>query len=219
MRKLLLLTFSALLLLMTSCITIYEKYKINSDGSGTLEYLIDMSEMYEMMAAFSDSTEEMDMSGFDESMRESLPGLSDISGISNIELTGNPEKFIAGVKFDFKNADALNKAMAILFMIEDNTSGDAQYVEIKGKNFTRFGLTSQEFNKEALLGTEELDEETMKTMLESMKYKVSVEFEKPVKKVKSIAEFYIENNAVFLETNLSEIFDNSDYLKTVIKTK
>jgi hypothetical protein len=219
MRKLFLIAFSASLLLLTSCITIFEKFKINADGSGTLEYIIDMSEMYEMMAAFSDSTEEMDMSGFDESMREALPGLSEISGIKNIGLTGNPAKFIAGIKFDFDNSDALNKAMAVLFMNEEYTTGDARYVEIKGKNFTRFGLTSKDFNKEALLGSEELDEETMKTMLESMKYKISVEFEKPVKKVTSIAVLTQEKNLVLLETNLSEIFNNSDYLKAIIKTK
>jgi len=219
MRKLLLFSFSASLLLLTSCITIFEKYKINADGSGTLEYIIDMSEMYEMMAAFSDSTEEMDMSSFDESMQGALPGLNAINGISNIELTGTPSKFISGVKFDFNNSDALNKAMAVLFMNEENTSDDAKYVEIKGKNFTRFGLTSKDFNKEALLGAEEMDEETMKTMLESLKYKVSVEFEKPVKKVTSIAVFIQEKNSVSIETNFSEIFDNADYLKTVIKTK
>ena len=219
MKKLLLFSFSASLLLLTSCITIFEKYKINADGSGTLEYIIDMSEMYEMMAAFSDSTEEMDMSGFDESMRETLPGLKNLSGISNIELTGNPTKFIAGVKFDFNNFDALNKAMAILFMNEEKSEDKTKYVEIKGKNFTRFGLTSKEFNKEALLGSEELDEETMKTLLESMKYKISVEFEKPVKKVTSMAVLTQEKNSVLIETNLSEIFNNSDYLKTIIKTK
>jgi len=219
MKKLLLFSFSASLLLLTSCITIFEKYKINADGSGTLEYIIDMSEMYEMMAAFSDSTEEMDMSGFDESMRETLPGLKNLSGISNIELTGNPTKFIAGVKFDFNNSDALNKAMAILFMNEEKSEDKTKYVEIKGKNFTRFGLTSKEFNKEALLGSEELDQETMKTLLESMKYKISVEFEKPVKKVTSMAVLTQEKNSVLLETNLSEIFNNSDYLKTIIKTK
>jgi len=219
MRKLILISLYASLLLFSGCITIFEKYKINADGSGSLEYIIDMSEMYEMMAAFSDSTEEMEMGDFEDSMKELLPGLNSISGISNAELTGDVSKYISGIKFDFQNSEALNNAMALLFTDGDSQTEKVKYVEIKGKTFTRFGYTSSEFNKDELLGSEELDEETMTSLLESMKYNISVNFERTVKKVKKEKKDQLEDNTVTIEANFSQIFDKPDYLQTIIKTR
>ncbi len=219
MKKLGLIGVSVTFLLLTGCITIFEKYTIKADGSGTMEYLIDMSEMYEMMASFSDSTESMETDEIDKSMRESLPLLNSIDGVSNAVLTGDAAHFIAGIKFDFKNATALNKALAIVLEGEETAGKEIQYVAIKGKKFTRFSNTSKEFNKEELLGSQELDKETTKMMLESMKYKISVTFEKTVKKVTTLATFTKEGKTVDVESNFSQIFDNTEILKTVIKTR
>jgi len=219
MKKLSLLGVSIALLFLTGCITIIERYKINADGSGTMEYLIDMSEMYEMMASFSDSTEKPETAEIDKSMREALPILNTIDGITNVELTGDISRYIAGVKFDFKDVKALNKALSIVLEGGSNPGSEVQYVAIKGKTFTRFSMTSKEFNKEEILSGQELDEETTKMMLESMKYTISVSFEKPVKKVTTLATYTKEDNVVLVETNFSQIFDNTEILKTIIKTK
>jgi hypothetical protein len=207
------------LALLSGCITVYEKYTIHKNGSGTLEYTIDMSEMYEMIAAFADSSEETESMGLGQAMLDAIPAISNIDGISNAELTGDTSKYITGVKFDFKNAAALNKAIEILFEGADAATGETKYVEIKGKTFTRLSQTSREFNKEALLGSGELDEETLKSMLESMKYNISVTFDRGVKKVTTEAEYTLEDNTVSIETDLSKMFDNADILNTTIKTK
>jgi len=207
------------LLFLTGCITIFEKYKFNKDGSGSMEYIIDMSELYEMMGAFSDSTEEIETSDMDVTLREALPELEKIPGITKVELTGDITKYVAGIRFDFKDVIALNKALAIVLENEEGSVAVVKYVEFNGKTFIRNGQTSHEFNKEDLLGSEELDEESTKMIMEGMKYNISVEFQKPVKKVTSLANYTIENNSVTVEATLSEIFDNSDFMKTTIKTK
>jgi hypothetical protein len=212
MKKLSLVALTIGLLLLTGCITVIEKYTINKNGSGTMEYIIDMSEMYEMMATFSDSTEDMETAEIDQSMRDAIPGLNSLDGITNVVLTDDSSKYIAGVKFDFKDVKALNQALAVLFKGKENPSTEVKYVEIKGKTFTRYNLTSDEFNKETLPGTEEIDAETMKMVLESMKYKISVNFAKPVRKVTTLANYTVESN-------FAELFDKVNILKTIIKTK
>jgi len=219
MKKISLLAFSIALLFLSGCITIIENYTFNKDGSGTMEYKIDMSELYSMMAAFSDSTQDMNLNDLDKSMQDALPGLQNIPGISNVVLTGNVSSFTAGVKFDFKDVNSLNKALAIIFEGEDNASSENKYVEMKGKLFTRYNLTSEEFDKSKLLGTDEIDEETMKSILESMKYKISVSFAKTVKTVKCQAPYTKDGKTVNIETNFSDIFSNTDFLKTTIKTR
>jgi hypothetical protein len=207
------------LLFLTGCITIIEKYTIHKDGSGSMEYIIDMSEMYEMMASFTDSTEENETMALDQSLREALPALTNTNGISNVELTGDISHYIAGIKFDFKDSESLNLALAVILQGEESSATPAQYIEIKGKNFTRFSLTSKEFNKEDLLDSQEFDAETTKSILESMKYKISVSFDKKVKKVTTLATYTKEDNTVEIEADFSDIFDNTDILKTTIKTK
>ncbi len=217
MKKLSLLGIALSLVVLSGCITIFEKYTIHANGTGTMEYIIDMTEMYEMMASFSDSSEAMESPGINESLQEAIPGLNEIEGISNVAITGDGSEYIAGIKFDFKNADALNLAIGVLFNREDDAG--IKYVALKGKTFTRFNQTSKEFNKEELLGSEELDEETMKMILESMKYNISVSFDKNVKKVTTKAPYTMEDKNVLIETNFSEIFNNEDFLKTIIKSK
>jgi hypothetical protein len=219
MKKIGLITLLAFLILFTSCITIIEKYKINKNGSGTMEYIIDMSEMYEMMSAFSDSSSAADNPEIDQSMKAVLPGLMSMEGISDVELTGDITKYIAGIRFSFDNIKSLNKAMGLLLKEADSSSEDMKYVDFRKKQFTRYSLTADEFDKEKILGSHELDPETMKSVLESMKYKIIVSFEKPVKKVSAFAQYTQEGNTVTIEANFSDIFDKPDILQAIIKTK
>ncbi len=219
MKRLSLFGITLALLFFTGCVTIFEKYKINADGSGTMEYIIDMSELYEMMGAFSDSTEEIESSDMDVTLREALPELENIPGITKVELTGDVTNYVAGIRFDFKDVKALNNALAILLEDEEGTAASVNYVEFKGKTFIRNGQASQQFNKEDLFGDEEMDEESTKMIMESMKYNISVEFRKPVKKVTSLANYTVENNSVTVEATFAEILDNPEFMKTTIKTK
>lgn len=219
MKKISLIGISLSLLFLTGCITIFEKYTINANGSGTMEYLIDLSEMYEIMANLSDSINDVQSNEIDEAWLEALPLLNGIEGISNAKLSGDPTKYIAGIKFDFKNPEALNKALAIIFEDAETNQSDVQYVALKGKTFTRFRATSKEFNKEELLGSEGLDEETTRMMLSEMKYKISVNFEKKVKKVKTLSTFTKDDKSVNIEVSFADLFDNPDILKTEIKTR
>lgn len=221
MRKVFLLLFTVFFLGLTSCLTIYEKYTINRDGSGTFEYIIDLSELYSMMETFA-SEEDMNQvknSDFGESFRQVIPELKDVQGISKIEETGNPANYVYGIKFDFGDVIALNKAMALL--LDDNSESEIEYVNIEKKKFVRYHKTSNEFSKEALLGEEGVtDESMMKGVLEGMKYKIIVNLPRKVKSVQTRAlNEKGEDGFVEIEANFNSMLEDNEYLKTVIKTR
>jgi len=217
MKKSILFVLSALFLVLSGCITITEKYSFRKDGSGTMEYIIDMSELYAMMASFSDSTtEEMQMN---ESFEEVKAELESIDGISKVTLTGNPESYIMGIQYDFKDAVALNKAMNLLLNKEGE--GTSTFVAWNKKSFTRYSILSDEFSKEALLGeTEGMDESMAESMLDGMKYKLVVSMPADIKTVETSAEYVQDDKrTVTVEAGFLKILNEKNYLQTEIKTK
>ena len=189
MKKLHLLVMLCIpLLFLSSCLTVYEKYTLNRDGSGAMEYIIDMSELHSMMQAFSDSSGEgTNPLEIDQSFREILPGLKDIPGITNVRLTGDADDYIYGIKYDFGDQDALNHAMAVILGSSDTTG--IRYVEIKKKRFIRYSLTSDEITGNDLFAGQDSSTNSLaQKILDEMFYNISVTFPKRVKKVESMAE-------------------------------
>ncbi len=208
------------LLFLSSCLTVYEKYTLNRDGSGTMEYLIDMSELQSLMQAFSDSTMEgMKSLEVDQSFREFIPGLRAIQGISNVRLTGDAAHYIYGIKYDFTGQEALNKALATI--LDEKNESSARFVELKRKRFTRLPLTSSEFSSGGLFGGNDSTDNSMASrMLDAMDYNISVTFPKRVRKVKSDADISREGDrTVTIRATFNQIIQNSDFLKTEIKTR
>ncbi|MGC9341584.1 MAG: hypothetical protein ACP5E3_02700, partial [Bacteroidales bacterium] len=101
MKKLVWVFVSVGFLFLSSCITIFESYKFNRDGSGSMEYLIDLSELQSLMEVFSDSLVINDLN-FGESFEIAVPELNGMKGISNAYLAGNPAKFLFGIGFEFE---------------------------------------------------------------------------------------------------------------------
>ncbi len=208
------------LLFLNSCLTVYEKYTLNRDGSGAMEYIIDMSELHSMMQAFSDSSGEgtnpMEIA---QSFKEILPGLQDIPGITNVRLTGDADDYIYGIKYDFRDQDALNHAMAVILGSSDTTG--IRYVEIKKKRFIRYPLTSDEITGNDLFAGQDSSSNSLaQKILDEMFYNISVTFPKRVKKVESMAETTQDkNNTVTVRATFSQILNNSEFLRTEIKTR
>ena len=182
-----------------------------------MEYLIDMSEFFSMMQAFSDSkqTEEMQI---DQSFLEAKEALKSVKGISGISITGNSRNYIFGIKFNFTDVNALNEAMSCIFQQE--YSG-LKYISFSGRKITRHGVISEDFSQEKLIGDEktEFDEEMMQGIFEQMKYKVSMEFQRPVKSVNTNAEYEISGKSVKFETDFAKFLDNNKNLETIINLR
>ena len=221
MKKILFLLLLVSAVFLSSCLTIYEKYTINKDGSGSFEYTIDMTELYRMMESFASEEDigNMNEKDLSRSFYELIPELNTIVGISNAEPTGTDQVYVFGLKFDFENQEALNRAMGMV--LEDQGDQTTNFVEISRKKFIRYHKTSREFSKEALLGEEGIGDESMvKGILEDMKYKIDVNFERKVKSVQTKADVVKkEGKEISIEANLNSMMEDSEYLKFVVKTK
>lgn len=218
MKKVALFILLFPLLLFSSCITIYENYIFNRDGSGTMEYRVDMSELRSMMELFSDSLdmEDLNLAG---TFTVSITELGALKGIGNVSDAGDAGNFIFGVRFDFENTDALNQALGLLF--ENNEATDTRFIDKKRRKFIRYDATSDEFSHEAMLQEGvDIDESVMKDILDKMKYSISMNFESRIRRVKSNAEYQMDGkNSVRIEANFNQMLDEEDYLETMIKTR
>ena len=203
--------------LLSGCITIYEKYIFKSNGSGTMEYLIDMSEFYSLMQSFSENKLNEDLE-IDQSFMVAAERLNNIKGISNIQLTGNSNEYIFGIKYDFANPDALNNAISYIFQ---KNLKHKEYIRFNRKNITRYSLISEEFSKDKIMGEKEmeLDEGMLKEIFERMKYKISMEFFRPVRSVDTKADYVIDNRTLTLETDFGKILDDNRILETRIRLR
>ncbi len=221
MNRIRILLLAVALPFLSSCITIYEKYTINRDGSGTMEYLIDMGELKSFIQAIADSSDEMNsVPEFDQSFHEMLPGLNELPGISNIRLTGNPDNFVFGIRYDFRDQESLNRAMGVIFA--DTLNSGLQYVELKKKLFIRHPLISGGISDASKFALEDSSDNTLAMkMLDEMDYAVHVTFNgRRVKKVKSMAEVEkTTDSSVSINATFSQILNNNEYLSTEIKSK
>jgi hypothetical protein len=204
---------------LSSCLTVYEKFEINKDGSGTMEYLIDLNNLYNMLESFgADSTMSNGM-GINESFDDLIPSLSALEGVSDVSLTGEPSRYIFGIKFKFTNEASLNNAMALL-MDEDDSSN--KYVSISKKKFVRYPRTSEDFSFANIFGKEDegIDSTMVAGMLKEMKYNISVSFPRKIKKVSTLAEYEISDDKIIeIQTDFNKLLKNNKVLETTILTK
>ena len=160
--------------LLQSCLTIEENYTFKKDGSGSMEYVIDMSELGEMMKDFDDSDGKI--KNEQKSNIDSFATvLSSMDGIQNIKT--DDQEWIQKISFDFKDINILNKALAVI------TEQGASWTN-KGKKWTR---TQGKLNNETIGQDEEGDDEEDdmfdfgSEMLASLTYRVNVTTSKSIK--------------------------------------
>lgn len=113
-------------LLFSSCLKIEELVHFNKDFSGKYKMTVDMSEMMGMMSMFSGMMGEEGgegMGGFDlkslggadvtKGMDSMVDVLAKINGINNVKMDFDNKTFKTNYEFEFKDIDALNKALRI----------------------------------------------------------------------------------------------------------
>lgn len=96
----------------SSCFNFTEEITLKKNGSGSFKRTIDMSEMMSMLATFMpDSLKETMDLGKNLDVNEMKSKFIGMNGISNVQ-SFSDKAGIVEVSFDFKNIDALNKAIA-----------------------------------------------------------------------------------------------------------
>ena len=132
-----------LILLLTSCIEIIEDLKLNSDGSGTFKYSINLSQSKTKTSA---------ILALDSLYGEKVPEISEIKqkissfkktlqeqeGITNVTIAEDYENYIVRLQCDFKNVEILERALkSSVSKLYQTNEYDYDWVCYKGKTLIR----------------------------------------------------------------------------------
>ena len=179
----------ALVVLATGCITIEEHYTFKKNGSGTMEYVMDMSSMAglkDVMDKSGDLEKERkkDKKKDDGPMASGLEGkaeqLKALAGIKRVKRKDEQDGFIQRISFAFADLEALNRALNVL--MPDSTGAQQTFFRWEGNTLVR---TNNQYAK--TMGGDmagDSDSTDLAGILESMKYKYSFKFANEVKDVK-----------------------------------
>lgn len=175
----------ALLALFTGCLTIEENYTFKKNGSGTMEYVMDLTEMGEMLKAFGGGDDsDKGKGGGNMDMSDQAEKLKHLPGIGKVKLDTRKE-WVQRLSFTFKDVEALNAALNVL--MPDSTGTAHRFFAWEGNTLVR---TSNRYAYALGAGLAEASGEDgdageeggfdMSTMLGMMKYKYSFKFAKAI---------------------------------------
>lgn len=219
--SLLLITFVSCLLF-SSCLTIEETYRFNKNGSGWMQYKIETDDIAELMETFNKEQEGTDKPGFDPeklSMRNLMPGLEEIDGLSAVNLIDSPEDNEYGVSFKFQSIDVLNKALNHILMEEKDPF--YTYFKMDGNVITR----THKMTKNTVGGEfiEKADgSEPASAILQKMDYKVRYSFKQSIRVAYGHAESTIigkKSKDLQVETDLRTLLIDPEALNTSVVLK
>ncbi|HMQ75896.1 MAG TPA: hypothetical protein PKE21_07135 [Flavobacteriales bacterium] len=167
-------------LLLTGCLTIEENYTFKKDGSGTMEYVVDMSALGEMLKSLESMSEgkDGDEGPGDLDMKDQAAKLKSLPGISKVKVK-NKEKYVQRLTFRFKDLTALNGALNVL--MPDSTGASHDFFHWDGSTLVRTN------NRHALemgddMGADASGDSTDPTaFLQSMHYKYSFTFAEAIR--------------------------------------
>lgn len=180
------------LVLFTGCLTIEENYTFKKNGSGTMEYVVDISELGKLMESFSELGEGKEEGGSEGlgamDMSEQVNALKAIPGVSKVKLN-KKKQWVQRVSFSFKDVTALNAALNQL--MRDSSGVSHEFFRWEGTTLVRSNNRhAYELGANMAKGDDEGGEESgeegeeegldMGGMLEAMKYKYSFRFAQPI---------------------------------------
>lgn len=210
----------ALILSFSSCITIEESYTFKANGSGSMKYTIDMSEMSSLLEMAEEEEGGANPMGEDMSFIDIADKLNQIDGISSAEAIEDKENYLYGLTFKFKNLWALNKALNKI-LIDDPSADIHTFFKEEDGAITRTHMMTKNMDTSELLGDDESSEYALQIM-ESMSYRLKFAFKKPVKAIYSSAQATMggkKNREVVIEANFKELSDDIQTLSTSIVLK
>lgn len=207
---------------LSSCLTIEDTYDLNKNGSGTMTTVIDMSEMKSLMQmAMEEQAEGAENPMSDMNFDEMKSLLVDQEGLSNVEIVENMDDFVFTVRFDFEDMAALNRGLGAMGRKQDVAPSMTQ--PNKRTFASTFGM-GEGLPLGSLMG-EEGDEESeqMDMILSQMKYKVHVNFAKPVQALYANPSARVEmddsDKSVHLSVSFTDLVANPDVLSWTAVTK
>jgi hypothetical protein len=167
-----------LVIAFTGCLTIEENYTFKKDGSGTMEYVVDASELFRLMKDMP-GKEKTDNKKDDMGLKEKLAELRAIAGISKVKMKEEEEGAIQRVRFAFADVDALNRALGVLLTDSNRTDEQRARFSWEGGTLVRTNTSFAKDLGESLAG-DPSDTTGAQQILQSMHYKYSFKFAKEI---------------------------------------
>ncbi|MCB0835603.1 MAG: hypothetical protein KDE26_02045 [Bacteroidetes bacterium] len=203
---------------LSSCLTLSESYEFKKNGSGSMTYLIDMSELVAILKiAESNESEEKISTQF--SFTELGEKIEEIEGVSQVKVLDDPENYKFGVTFKFKGIEPLNQALNSI-LITNPKDKKHDFFKMEGNTIIRTHLINKNVLTSQLEGSDIPDQNF--SLMESMLYKLNFSFPKPVKVVYSSAEAEMvgkKNRKVNIEASFKTLLDDETALNTSIVLK
>ncbi len=168
-----------ILVLASGCITIEENYTFKKDGSGTMEYVVDLSEMADMMKGLPSSGEEK---GKDDGvkrmdMSDDLGKLRKLPGIKKVGLEKEKDGYVQRLSFGFADIASLNGALNVL--MPDSSGKQLEFFRWEGNTLVRTN-NNHAAEMSANMGNDPADSTDMSGILKSMHYKYRFAFAQDV---------------------------------------
>lgn len=195
--------FLGLSLLFSSCLELKEQAHFNNDGSGSFQFVLDLGpirDMLNLIAQFSGETTDDLKSDMHDEFASAIQEIESISGISNVQGINNDKSFVYGLSFDFKDVNALNKALAKTFDISEEKN--AVFFEWhKNRLIRKDPLNIRREIEEELEDSKDMIEGIdPSAFLSSLKYSTEYTFDKKVNKSSNnIATFSLDKKTVKVE--------------------
>jgi hypothetical protein len=216
------------------CLTIMESYEFRDDGSGKTTFMVDVSEMVNMMTMFGNMGDSLSEEGsMDEQVAEMFRDnsqvlkLSEIPGIRNVQSLNDRERNTIGYSYEFESVEALNLALAasdsgsVLSGITEGQSlpGGENSFSFEGKRFSR--KHPSENMKPQAQDDEEGTMGMMSMMMADAKYTISYTFEGRMIKKADAQGGQISNNGRTLtqEVSLIDMMKGESNLGSALKLK
>ena len=164
--------FVLLILVCTSCFEIKEILNLRKDGTGTYQFVVDMSQSRAMLAMLEnlgdqDSTsveteeakESSPFDDMDESFQATKERLEAIEGIINVQSIKDEDALQFGVQFEFLTVYALNKALNRLDEDKGALEKEEVFFAFSKKTFERFNTKNftEDLMKNAGMGEDSLN--------------------------------------------------------------
>ncbi|HNR53984.1 MAG TPA: hypothetical protein PKJ19_02375 [Flavobacteriales bacterium] len=210
---------------LVGCITIEENYTFKKNGSGTMEYVVDMSQFGEMMKAFESMGDGKDKGkkpdGLDKlDLKDEMAALKSIPGIKKVKVKSKDE-YVQRLSFAFADLTALNAALNVL--LKDTTGQENTFFTWEGNTLVRKS-NGHARNIGLGMGDDEEGSDSTGTgeILSTMKYKYSFTFAEPVANALSSEGVEVErtnDRTVKLSTDFEAISKDERALDLRIELK
>lgn len=187
---------------LAGCITIEENYAFKKDGSGSMEYVIDLSAFADIMKSMKEMSDDKgkDDEGIGEmDMKDEMTRIKGIKGISKVKVKEEKDGFVQRLSFRFADVNALNEALNVL--MPDSSGQQKAFFSWEGSTLVR---TTNRFAEE--MGSDLVpdgeDTTDVSGMLKMMQYKYSFAFAEDITEV-GIADGVVREDPSAREVKLS----------------